>query len=158
MLEYCSDCHLAKISLRKGLPFPDLSKAQLQAAVNSNCLSSVHFVMLITNAKPCQNSACRTSVVWRLESSQMPLRGSGISAKYLYKNKFTGGPSSRAKSHLPGHSSAASQVGHRVGPALQSSASLGGPLPLHDLSFCNISSMVPIICSLYLRLKNYYAR
>jgi hypothetical protein len=44
----------------KGLAIPHtqgLSKnAQLQATVNYSCLWSLHFVMLITNAKPCQNS------------------------------------------------------------------------------------------------------
>ncbi len=39
--------------------------------------------MLITNAKPCQNSR-----YGGMESSQMPFPGSWIYAKYLFKNKF----------------------------------------------------------------------
>jgi hypothetical protein len=70
-LEYCPDCHLAQISLRRGAGEHVLhcdgslrachnqaliKNAQLQDIVNYSCLCPLHFVMLITNAKPCQNS------------------------------------------------------------------------------------------------------
>jgi hypothetical protein len=58
---------------------------QLQAIVNCSCLCSLHFVMLITNAKPCQNSVLN---LLGMESSLMPLPDSWISAKYLFKIKF----------------------------------------------------------------------
>jgi hypothetical protein len=42
----------ASWNLNQGL----CKNAQLQAAVNCSCLCSLHFVRLITNAKPCPNS------------------------------------------------------------------------------------------------------
>jgi hypothetical protein len=44
-----------------------------------------NFVMLITNAKPCQNSELN---LCGMESSQMLLPGIWISSTYLFKNKF----------------------------------------------------------------------
>ncbi len=64
----------------------DLSKkAHLHTTVNCSFLCSLHFVMLITNAKACQNSLLYPC---DMESSQMPLPGSSISATYLFKNKL----------------------------------------------------------------------
>jgi hypothetical protein len=57
----------------------------LQDTVNCSYLCSLHFVMLITNAKPRQNSVLNPC---DMESSQMPLPGSSISATYLFKNKL----------------------------------------------------------------------
>ncbi len=57
--------------------------SSLQATVNCSCLCSLHFVMLITNAQPCQNSVQN---LCGMQSSQMPLPGSWISAPY-FKNK-----------------------------------------------------------------------
>jgi len=51
-LEYCPDCNLAQISLRRGAGEHGLSNnAQLQATVNYSCLCSLHFVMLITQCQ-----------------------------------------------------------------------------------------------------------
>ncbi len=58
---------------------------QLKAIVNCSCLYSLHFVMLITNAKPCQNSVLN---LLGIKSSHMPLPDSWISAKYLFIIKF----------------------------------------------------------------------
>ncbi len=53
------------IEAYKGLPNPGFEqKVQLQATDNYSSLCSLHFLMLITNAKPCQNCV-ETSVVWR---------------------------------------------------------------------------------------------
>jgi hypothetical protein len=91
-VEYCPDCLLAQISLRNGagehvLHCDGILKVfaiprilaklpmQLQATVNCSSLFFTFCDVLITNAKPCQN-------LCGMESSQIPLPGSWISASY----------------------------------------------------------------------------
>ncbi len=64
----------------QGLAIPRVKNTQLQATLNCSCFCSLHFVVLITNAKPCQNSVY---ILCGIESRQMPKPGSWISSTYL---------------------------------------------------------------------------
>ncbi len=63
-------CFVLWWKLERACHTQGLSKnAHLQATVNYSCLCSLHFVMLITIAKPCQNSV---KSLCGMESSKMP--------------------------------------------------------------------------------------
>ncbi len=79
-------CFVLWWKLKRARLTQGLSKtAQLQATVNYSCLCSLHFVILNTYAKQCQNSVYN---LCGMEGIQMPLPGSWIYATDLLKSKF----------------------------------------------------------------------
>ncbi len=100
--EYCPDCHLAQISLRKdagehvlhcdgslkGLAIPRVWAKKLSCKLLSTTDTFVLYISLCLSTTPSHvRTLCRTSVVW-LVSSHVPLPGSWIYATNSFKNKF----------------------------------------------------------------------
>jgi hypothetical protein len=73
----------ALVKLKKFCHTQDLSKNdQLQASVNCSCLCSLHFLMVITNAKACQSFVKKP--LWNKEQPNTIARHLG----FLFNNKF----------------------------------------------------------------------